>query len=216
MKTYATRFPNGRIRCTNCEQLLSEIQKICPNCKSEIIGYVKESENFRSDRAEEIAVKAGKKKAKAIDSVGVKGVIVGLLIVAVFAIVKYFVLPKTSLSYVLNYEQHTEAPTTQKIPEKGGYSYQITQFFIETQESDEAEHEISRMLTESGIDFENLYYTKEGYYTADLIGYGPYTYSTYKEKEEGLMEELVSWGKDNPGILSGKQMHLQSWYKKYR
>ena len=107
-----------------------------------------------------------------------------------------------------------EAPTEQKIIDKGGYSYKITQFFIEIDRSDEAEKAIVQMLTESDIDFENLYYTKEGFYTADLVGYGPYTYNTYKEKADELLDTLTAWGKENPNILSGKQIHLQSWYMK--
>lgn len=223
MEVYGIKYSNGKIRCEFCEQLLSENQQICPGCKNTIIGYTKVNSLFRTDYAEELQVKASRKKAKR------GGKVVGSSILSVAAIVILFlkyayplinsqVLGDSNNVQLSEYvSKHSEEPiTTNTIDGSQGHSYQIKQIFFETPNSKEIEDTIRTFFKDCEINYNNLYYTEKGYYTADLNGYGAYySEAEYQRAAKELEDKINEWFTTHKGnALGGYKYVLQAWYLK--
>ena len=110
---------------------------------------------------------------------------------------------------------HREKPVDSPVYSSNiGFSYRLTQVFFETNESEQVEADIYNLLKDCNINYENLYYTKEGYYTADLIGYGAYmTEEKCKEESRKLQDAINNWIMYHPyNLLAGHQYSIQYHY----
>lgn len=125
-----------------------------------------------------------------------------------------------NLSISNNY-RHTEKPEEPIVTGLGvGFSYEVTQIFFETSADDEIKEEIRCCLDECGILYENLYYTSEGYYTADLVGYKTMlTSSEYEEATQAILDAVLSWGEKHSDLKMREKeskVYVTGVYKEIR
>lgn len=133
------------------------------------------------------------------------------------------VLPSMELDNVNTGDtyRHTEKPADPIETGLGvGFSYEMTQIFFETTKDDEIKEEISRCLDECSILYENLYYTSEGYYTADLVGYKKMlTSSEYEEASQSILDTVISWMEKSGDLKIRKnetKVYVTGVYKEIR
>ncbi len=213
--------PDGRLECSSCGQALHESQTVCPQCKEPIKG-----------------VMSGRKKKEYTGRkpVARRQIPMYLLIVVVLFVLGYlgtmawkngwfsskngdigtvrltqpggknigdFLLPGTNV-------EHTEEPVKPIDSNAIGYDFRLSQIFFETEEDLEKEAKIKAILDYLGLNYENLYYTEKGYYTADFIGLGPYTKKKYlevvDEVKAAVSDAMVTYE------LYGVPFTLEGWY----
>ena len=220
----AVKYSNDVIRCPKCGQPLFANQIVCPICKTYIEGYVRV---HRKGNAAGYNYKGNGKKSKILKK---------LFYIAMLACIMLCLYDKytkndvnlhslNEINSVNNFvpdfspalSKHREKPvSSSEYVSKLGFEYEITQIFFKTDKSDEVEKEIYNLLNDCRIKYKNLYYTDEGYYTADLIGYGTYpTEQKYDEQVNMMQETIQNWQDKHPYnalALAGYEYHIQGWY----
>ena len=217
--------PDGRLECSSCGQALHESQTVCPLCKETITGVIAGRK---------------KKEYTGRKPVARRRIPMYLLIVVVLFVLGYlgtmawkngwfssqnggasfseltrpggygggknigeFLLPGTNV-------EHTEEPVKPIDSNAIGYDFRLSQIFFETEEDHEKEAKIKAILDYLGLNYENLYYTDKGYYTADFIGLGPYTKKKYlevvDEVKAAISDAMVTYE------LYGVSFTLEGWY----
>lgn len=212
-------FPNGNIRCSNCEQMLSKNQRICPACKKTINRLIDINEVKQHSKSKESDF------FKTISSIKTFLLAVCHFVLTVFKIIFFVILGgltiilisvlinllegETKTNQIPNNTLHYETPVEQTTDHVLGYDYQITQLFFECDKDTKSEAQITSFLEENLIEYKNLHYTESGYYTMDLTGYTPASKESYKEEEQrllGLYEEY-------PWTVNIKKFHVTGQYK---
>lgn len=113
--------------------------------------------------------------------------------------------------------KHMEKPVETKMSEAPiGYLYEVTQLFFKTEQDDVMKEEIRKCLDECGILYENLYYTSEGYYTVDLVGYKKVASQTeYEKLANSITDQINEWRINNIDSAFTQAMveiSVDGWY----
>lgn len=116
------------------------------------------------------------------------------------------------------YNVHTEKPVESWETGTGiGYSYEVTQIFFEIEKDDTIKQQIIQCMDECGVIYENLYYTSEGYYTADLVGYKHVgTKTEYENVANSISGPIVAWIEGHPDIMLAQRqstVYISGRYK---
>lgn len=179
-------YSDGSIRCGNCEQLLARSQTVCPGCKERITEYAKFNDLYRIDKAEKQRTEHFRRENTKLSMRKSFYTAFSIIVVAVVLLFRY-VLPLFN-----GYEIHTENPSYGDEIISGGYSYRLSQIFFKCEKSDMNEAAIKAFFIKYDIEYDNLYYTGSGYYTADLTGYR----ATTQAKVESQSEEIQGYFMD--------------------
>lgn len=224
----------GTIYC-ECGQLLGATQRICPACKQNIIQYVKApnmiSRNGGNNYYYQRSASPTSKKFS-----GTIAVLVGIIVVLLFLLLKSngvfksnantapstvtneaannISLGKLVNKSIFNPLKHSEAPLGySEEAVAGSFDFYITQVFFQAEENEITAGRLKCVLIGSGVEYENFYYSEEGYYTADLLNLGPYSRTDYEkisqEIEDKISEEMVLYE------AYGIEMVLQGYYSHY-
>ncbi len=115
------------------------------------------------------------------------GIVIGLIL-SIPMLIRSANLNTTSHDYTIIHN-HTEKPAG-NISALPGIDYEITQIFFEVDKTDDNEKAIKQILDNTGLVYENLYYTNFGYYTADIRDLKHLSYDNYLKTCE-IIEESV-------------------------
>ena len=210
-------YSDGTIRCEKCEQLLKKGQLDCPSCNNHISHYSRVGNAYRKNVPRKVLYGAdfSKKRKNPKEVLGI--------IVCFFAIVIFcgrFLIPqmsKLNKNQVAIPQRHTDAPLGHDEYVGTGFDYHITQVFLESELNDATAKEMQLMLNECNINYSNFRYTDEGYYSADLQGYGPYDKDEFETRVDQMQDMFRQWIEDEYAIpLTGKTITCQGWYEQIR
>ena len=111
----------------------------------------------------------------------------------------------------MNNARHTEEPVAVGKVGVTGYNYRLSQIFFKTEEDSEKETKIKTILDDLGINYENMYYTDKGYYTADLKDMGPYLTKKKYDEVVDQVKAAVSEAMVTHELYE-VQFTLEGWY----
>ncbi len=213
-------YDNGMRRCARCDQVLTPEQKECPSCHAFFNGIERVQGNGFRNVSPFTTINSNRSQ----DGSGgrtIRKILVGLLgVCAAFFIIKFTTQNNKSLSLrgyspSAHNSRHTESPSGQTSTDTNGFSYKITQLFFLAENNEITQNAIIQYLFDSNIQYENLYYTTEGYYTCDLTSYTSTNKETYNQQQQELIDGFSAWcekQKNNFGIV---QMGVQGSYMSY-
>lgn len=219
-------YTDGTRRCSECKQRVYEGQITCPLCKAAFIQGQQVHHNdtdgtiFKAPETE-WDVKRHKRRKTGL------GTLISVFIVSFMMALFINEIGKgegSTISNIVenisrrtlnerNITKHTEAPAgnVNKDASKG-YNFEISQWFFQAEENDSTELHIKLFLEENKISYDNLYYTKEGYYSADLHGYTNMTYEENTKKAYELEKLFSDWCVRKGNSYGVKSDVVQSWY----
>ncbi|MCQ2523818.1 MAG: hypothetical protein MJ123_05705 [Lachnospiraceae bacterium] len=201
-------YPDGSIRCGNCEKKLMKGQKICPACNERITYFIHKDGAYYRPKTIDEKIKARRKRVKPTTI----GLIVVVLLVALRIALPFIRVRSTNLNTLFNTSKHTESPMSATTPNTGTILYyEITQIFWGCDKSDSHEKDFKDFLETSGIAYTNLYYTDEGYYSVDLTGYGPMMKDKYDKEIQDIWDKFERYCSTHSFDYVGS-FDIQTWY----
>ena len=218
--------PDGRLECSSCGQALHESQTVCPLCKESITGVIagrKKKEYTGRKPVARRRIHMYLLIAVVLFALGYLGTTVwkngwfnrlsgDVKAQEISMLSSYddgtgtgdFLLP-------MNNARHTEEPVAVGKVGVTGYNYRLSQIFFKTEEDSEKETKIKTILDDLGINYENMYYTDKGYYTADLKDMGPYLTKKKYDEVVDQVKAAVSEAMVTHELYE-VQFTLEGWY----